>query len=147
MVGKPVKKSVECWIIRRMVDAEDAVLLLHVAASPDIPTGFWQPVTGGIKEGETSREACVREVYEETSLRIRVEAQFYDAIFWKIASNPRRYGIANLLGFWPPLQVRANASPEEHDDWKWVPVSAVEAELYWESNRRTWAAVRDYLRP
>ncbi|MBT9259755.1 MAG: NUDIX pyrophosphatase [Clostridiales bacterium] len=145
MVGKPVKKSVECWIIRRMVDAEDAVLLLHVAASPDIPTGFWQPVTGGIKEGETSREACVREVYEETSLRIRVEDIHQIPGQWEfeLPHQVIRKDLYWVETYEPALRI----APEEHDDWKWVPVSAVEAELYWESNRRTWAAVRDYLRP
>ncbi|GGN06887.1 dATP pyrophosphohydrolase [Thermus composti] len=144
LAGKPVRNSVECWVIRRMADAEELVLLLHVAASPEIPTGFWQPITGGIKEGEASREACVREIYEETSLRIRTEDLHSIPGHWEF-ELPHQVIRKSL--YWvetPEASIRI--APEEHDDWKWVPISAVEAQLYWESNRRTWAAVRDCLR-
>ena len=28
--------------------------------------GFWQPVTGGVEDGESIEQAAIREVYEET---------------------------------------------------------------------------------
>ncbi len=145
MAEKPVKNSVECWIVRRVVDAEDAVLLLHVAASPEVPTGFWQPVTGGIEEGETSREACVREIYEETSLKVGAEDVHEVAGQWEV-ELPHEVIRKDL--YWVETSEQTiQIAPREHDDWKWVPISGVEAELYWESNRRTWAAVRGCLRP
>jgi len=52
MASESVRNSIECWIIRRGMGEEDAVLLLHVGEEPDTPGGFWQPITGGIKEGE-----------------------------------------------------------------------------------------------
>jgi 8-oxo-dGTP pyrophosphatase MutT (NUDIX family) len=31
--------------------------------------GFWQPITGGVEEGETQEEALLREVIEETGVK------------------------------------------------------------------------------
>ena len=49
MASESVRNSIECWIIRRGMGEEDAVLLLHVGEEPDTPGGFWQPITGGIR--------------------------------------------------------------------------------------------------
>ncbi|MBW6394469.1 NUDIX pyrophosphatase [Thermus sp. SYSU G05001] len=144
MASKPVRHSIECWIICRRVGAEDAVLLLHVVEEPDIPGGFWQPITGGIKEGEASHEACVREIYEETSLRVRAEDLHQVPGHWEF-QLPHQVIRKDL--YWVEVSETAiRIAPEEHDDWKWVPISAVESELHWESNRRTWKAVLSCLR-
>jgi 8-oxo-dGTP pyrophosphatase MutT (NUDIX family) len=41
--------------------------------------GFWQPVTGGLEEGETRTEALCREIEEETGIEnlIRVTEGLY----------------------------------------------------------------------
>ena len=144
MASKPVRHSIECWIICRRVGAEDAVLLLHVVEEPDIPGGFWQPITGGIEEGEASHEACVREVHEETSLRVRAEDLHQVPGRWEL-QLPHQVIRKDL--YWVEVSETAiRIAPAEHDDWKWVPISAVESELHWESNRRTWKAVLSCLR-
>lgn len=140
LVGKPVQNSIECWVIRRTADAEDVVLLLHVPASPAIPDGFWQPITGGIHQGETAREACVREIFEETGLKVRAGDLRRVPGHWEF-DLPHQVIRKEL--FWVEVtEAAVRTAPEEHDDWRWAPVSAVEGQLYWESNRRTWAAVQ-----
>lgn len=143
MVGKPVQNSIECWVIRRVEDAEDAVLLLHKPASPDAPAGFWQPITGGIYEGETPREACVREISEETGLTIRTEDLRPVPGHWEF-DLPHQVIRKDL--FWVEVpEATDGITLTEHDGWRWVPVSAVETALHWESNRHTWTAVRGHI--
>jgi dATP pyrophosphohydrolase len=49
---------------------ERQYLLLRRVASHG---GFWQSVTGSLEDGETHRQAAVREVWEETGIRAREE--------------------------------------------------------------------------
>jgi 8-oxo-dGTP pyrophosphatase MutT (NUDIX family) len=57
-----------------LVDAEDRVLLLH-DHDPRIPElfRFWVTPGGGIDPGETPVAAAVREVWEETGLRVAAD--------------------------------------------------------------------------
>ncbi len=146
MAGKPVQYSIECWVVRRRANAEDDVLLLHKPPSADLPAGFWQPITGGIHEGETAREACVREIYEETGLRVPTEDLRPVPGQWEF-DLPHQVIRKDL--YWVEVPGTADGiTLTEHDGWRWVPAPAVEAELYWESNRHTWTAVRAcILRP
>lgn len=53
-------------IIFRLVNGTYEYLMLKRIASRG---GFWQPVTGGLEEGETLRDAVVREVQEEIGVQ------------------------------------------------------------------------------
>ncbi len=52
--------SIECWII----GPEQQVLLLQVPARAGKHKAFWQPVTGGIEDGESPSQAALREIAE-----------------------------------------------------------------------------------
>ena len=116
--------------------------------------GFWQSVTGSLEEGETHIEAAVREVYEETGYRPQPEELI-------------ELGIVNVFEIAP--QWRARYAPGvthneevcfaleadkldvvmdslEHDAYAWVDYGAATEMLYWESNRRAFAAVADLPR-
>lgn len=61
MMTAPQRVRVICF------DVSGAVLLLKWRDPVDGRV-FWEPPGGGIEPGETSREAAVRELYEETGL-------------------------------------------------------------------------------
>lgn len=65
-VGFPKKRDVAGVGIR---DSIGRILLIRTHRLPE----HWQPVGGGIEEGETPIEAALREVYEEIGIQLRAE--------------------------------------------------------------------------
>ena len=63
-----------------LVDDQDRVLLIHDRLDLDVTDSHWIAPGGGVEPGETPAEAAVREVYEETGLRVELpldEPAFY----------------------------------------------------------------------
>ena len=58
-----------------LVDHDGRILLQH-CCDPSAPAGtrWWNTTGGGIDEGETSRQAAVRELREETGLQLHEDA-------------------------------------------------------------------------
>lgn len=56
-----------------LVDEQDRVLLVRGHDADEPTRHWWFTVGGGIDPGESSREAAVREVFEESGLRLSVE--------------------------------------------------------------------------
>ena len=61
-----MKYSIEAWIYNPIAKE---ILLLKVKTEQ---LSFWQPITGGIENGESSEIACIREIFEETGLEIKL---------------------------------------------------------------------------
>jgi ADP-ribose pyrophosphatase YjhB (NUDIX family) len=54
-----------------LIDPRDRVLLINEAMRPDWP--YWLTPGGGVEAGETPRLAAIREVFEETGIRLAGE--------------------------------------------------------------------------
>lgn len=57
--------QVEAILFKRSNKKIEYLLLKRIAERK----GFWQPITGGLEEGETKTEALKREVREETGIK------------------------------------------------------------------------------
>lgn len=135
-----VRNSVECW----MTNAEGNVLLLHVPAADAPPDGFWQPLTGGIEPSEEPVDAAVREVFEETGIKVEPAAFRFvaDGIHVQVAPD---FEVIKTLYFVQLPSAEVTLDPEEHDDHQWVAADGVEPLLHWPSNRETWQQIRALL--
>ena len=136
-----VKMSIECWILS---SDQTQVLLLTVPEKPGKRPSFNQPVTGGIEEGETPQVACVRELMEETGRRVSVNdlKKVHDQFVVKIGKTLTIHKTLFLLKtdfFTPAL------SPREHSGFSWIAKDSVEKELFYQSNKDTWALVNAHL--
>jgi 8-oxo-dGTP pyrophosphatase MutT (NUDIX family) len=56
-----------------LVDDQERVLLIHDRTDVGATSSHWIAPGGGLEPGETPAEAAVREVYEETGLRVRLD--------------------------------------------------------------------------
>ena len=80
-------------ILFRTINGKAQYLLLK-----RIKEGFWQPVTGGIEEGETKIEALKREVREETGIKniVRIMKDIHNCEFWDFYEQ---LGVIKYKGF------------------------------------------------
>ncbi|MDO4641176.1 MAG: dihydroneopterin triphosphate diphosphatase [Neisseria sp.] len=62
--SKPLKKPISVLVV--LHDGKGNILLLERADR----AGFWQSVTGSIESGECLSETALREVWEETGIRL-----------------------------------------------------------------------------
>jgi dATP pyrophosphohydrolase len=119
----PVRPYGVCAYIVRRVEAGDEYLLLKRAPHEEIPN-LWQPVAGGIHSGETAWQAAVREVGEETGLRI---AKLYSAnIIQSFYSAPD-----DCIVHFPVFVAFVSADQPvtisaEHSEYQWLDVDQAE---------------------
>ncbi|HEU4577725.1 MAG TPA: NUDIX domain-containing protein [Polyangiaceae bacterium] len=105
----------------RKVDAVVAILerggrYLYGKRSPWKPVapGYWCPISGRVEPGEAQPDAVVREVFEETGLRVRA--------LRKVAQCDTHDGSA-LLHWWLVEQLDdapARLMNDEHSELRWL---------------------------
>ena len=111
--------------------------------------GFWQSVTGSLEDGETHLQAAVREVCEETGFSVQehelidlgLTNRFEIAEQWRPKYAPGVTHNEEVCFALPVHQASVDLDRLEHDEYVWVDYDAAAGMLYWESNRRTLAAV------
>lgn len=113
--------------------------------------GFWQSVTGSLEEGETHRQAAVREVLEETGfvaseddlIDLGVVNAFEIAPMWRPKYAP---GVTHNEEICFALRVEESLIPIldelEHDAYVWQNYGRAGEMLYWESSERALAAAQ-----
>lgn len=128
-----IKQSIECWVLD---PAQKKALLLRVPQQAG-QGAFNQPITGGIEAGETPEEACLREVFEETGLRLtHADIQCLKRDFKVIVDEAFQL---NKFVFVCRTQLFApTLSATEHESYQWAPFADVPALLTYPSNLQTW---------
>ena len=142
-------RSVQVVVFAISGGKREYLLLRRVASH----SGFWQSVTGSLEGNETHREAAIREVREETGI-VADQAELIDL---NLTNN---FAIApQWLGRYAPgvthneevcfaLEVYTRevvVDPSEHDAYLWTDYETGADMLYWESNKKAFAAVETML--
>lgn len=130
--------QVEAIIFRRTNDEIEYLLLKRVPQR----NGFWQPVTGGVEEGETRMEAVYREIYEETGVKniLRVIEGLHYFEFSDPHSNQEFvYGV----------EISSKESivldGEEHSEYRWCSLHEAMELLHWKENKEALRRLNELL--
>ena len=135
---------VECWVFR--VRAASLELLLVHRAPGRIFAGLWQPVTGGIEDGERVPLAALREVAEETGFEGDDIEAFYDldqiAAFYDEDANALLESAIFAVRVRPEAELRLS---HEHDDGRWVDATTALGLVVWPAYAESVARIRNRL--
>ena len=132
-----MKYSIEAWIYNPIAKG---ILLLKVKTEQ---LSFWQPITGGIENGESSEIACIREIFEETGLEIELTKLL--KIGYHTVVVDEDLTILKTLFLVKTKQKDIHIS-DEHIDFMWTEVKKVPDIVYWQSNQETFQKILEKLR-
>ena len=131
-----MRQSIEAWIYH---PEDGEILLLKVEAEK---LSFWQPITGGIESGESTEEACLREIKEEIGLLLACSNLTGLGDFTvKIDENLSIHKNLFLI----LTEQKAIQISDEHVDAQWVALDKVSSQLYWPSNQATFEMISEKL--
>jgi 8-oxo-dGTP pyrophosphatase MutT (NUDIX family) len=98
---------------------------------------FWQPVTGGVEEGETFAQAALREAEEETGLKFERQPQYlgleYEFEGQHGPAVERAFFLPVYGGEKPPTP---RLDPREHTEYRWVLPREAAALVKYPANRQ-----------
>lgn len=132
-----MKYSIEAWIYNPIAKE---ILLLKVKTEQ---LSFWQPITGGIKNGESSEIACIREIFEETGLEIELTKLLQVGHYTVVIDEDLTIFKTLFLVETKQKDIRIS---DEHIDFMWTEVKKVPDILYWQSNQETFQKILEKLR-
>lgn len=123
------EKQIEVFFYKKLPSREYLFLLMRRV--PD-RGGFWQPLTGGVEQGETLEVAIKREALEETGVTrlLRVTESVYDYEF----TDEGRHHVEYIFGTEVPANTEIRLS-HEHDDYQWVNKDEALRLLKWPGNK------------
>jgi len=132
-------------ILFRKISGDIQYLLLKRTQEKE---GFWQPVTGGLEEGETKVEALKREVWEETGIKNLVGIvenvdyfEYSDAHFIKGYDFIKEY----VFGVEVDSNERIALDGKEHSQFRWCSLQEALELLKWDENKKALSRLNEIL--
>ncbi len=133
-------------ILFRKINGKIEYLLLKTTPERE---DFWQPVTGGVEEGETEVEALKREVWEETGVRnvVRIVEdvdyfEYPDAHFVNGFDYIKEY----VFGVEVDPNQKIIIDGKEHSQFRWCSFQEAMQLLKWDENKRALSKLNEILK-
>ena len=133
-------RVVDCYFYRRTDNG--MVFLLMKRNLNKIYEHLWQGVAGKIEEGETSSEAAIRELKEETGLSpVNMFVADHVSKFYEVHGD--RINLVPVFGIEVDSEI-INLS-EEHISYKWVDINEALNTLVWNGQKKGIQTVHDMV--
>jgi len=120
--------QVEAIIFRMNGNKIEYLLLKRVPEK----NGFWQPVTGGLEEGETRTDALFREIREETGVKSLI--RLIDGLYYFEFSDPNP-NQEYVYGVEISSSVEIVLDRKEHSEYRWCCFQEALQLLHWKENK------------
>ena len=133
-------RVVDCYVYRI---TDDGILFLLMKRNLNkIYEHLWQGVAGKIEEGETSSEAAIRELKEETGLSpVNMFVADHVSKFYEVHGD--RINLVPVFGIEVDSEI-INLS-EEHISYKWVDINEALNTLVWNGQKKGIQTVHDMV--
>ena len=120
--------QIEAIIFRRNSNTIEYLLLKRL---PD-RNGFWQPVTGGLEEGENRTEALRREIEEETGIKNLIRV--IEGLYYFEFSDPN-LNQEYVYGVEVSSTEEVVLDGKEHSEYRWCGIKDALQLLSWKENK------------
>jgi dihydroneopterin triphosphate diphosphatase len=137
-----LSRMVEVCIFR-WSGGETQYLLLQRADDKELYPGIWQIVTGSVKENERAERAALRELEEETGLKLKR--------FWTVPILDSYFDIQNdAVQMVPIFAAEIDAMlnvhlSHEHQRFEWLAYDEARERIAWPGQRKAIKIVHDYI--
>jgi dATP pyrophosphohydrolase len=133
-------RVVDCYVYRYTAKG---ILFLHMKRNLNkIYEHLWQGVAGKIEEGETSSEAAIRELEEETGLSpINMFVADHVSKFYEAHGD--RINLVPVFGI--EVDSENIILSEEHISYKWVNINEALDTLVWNGQKKGIQTVHDMV--
>jgi len=121
--------QVEAIIFRRNGNKVEYLLLKRLPER----NGFWQPVTGGVEEGETRKEALCREIREETGIK-NIIAVLEDLYLFEFSDPNLNQEYVYGVEVSPSEEIMLDQ--KEHSEYRWCSFQEALQLLHWKENKK-----------
>ncbi|WP_028578332.1 NUDIX hydrolase [Desulfomicrobium escambiense] len=136
-----IKYSIECWLYN---DLQDRFLLLRCPVTHRHDE-YWQPVTGGRNAEEPCVEACLREVEEETGVKLAAEMLETVITEFCFCIPEARIELRKPV-YLARVRSEKVVLSSEHIGYYWFDAVDVEGHLHWDSNKESFRQVLAFTR-
>lgn len=139
-----ISNTIQAHIAAYAEDIADyRYLLLQRSKSNIVYPNVWQTVTGKIEEGETALQAAVREVGEETNLKIqKIWTLPYIATFFNHKKD--HFSAAPVFGFLVDFQKNVDIS-DEHRGYEWLPLEIAMNKVVLPTHKKGFKVFSNYI--
>ena len=140
--------QVQAILFKRINGRTQYLLLKRIPRTRGLEEGFWQPVTGGIEEGEKRTEALKREVSEETGIKnvVRIIENVHYDEFWDFFKREARQHLIKEFVF--GVEISSNEKiviSREHSEYRWCSFEEALKLLKWNENKEALKRLNEIL--